>query len=872
VFDLEGGIPRPLPMDRATAGMIRQDGAMVAFNRIGYRYNRKGYRGNNSADIYVQDLRTKEIRRLTDTDIREFRSFVHDASPMWGADGKIYFASERDGTFNIWRIDPAGGEPEQVTRHTGLGVRFPAISPDGRTIIYENDYELWAVDVPNGEPRRIPITLAIELKRNLVTRVTTTNRAEGFAPSPTGDVLAVDFRGEIFLVPVEPEFGEMARVTRSPWRDRFQLFSPDGTKLAYISDESREEEIWIYDLTTRERNKLTTHESVKSNLVWAPDSKRLAFVAANRLFEANVETGVVTELAYNRASGYAGVAYTPDGKCLTYHRSDDDLNVEGYLFELATRREYNVTKNPFRDEALTVTPDGSTVVFISTRDSGRRHLFAASLTRLTEDPDDPLVRARRRAAEDGESRQGRNAAPGQVRVEPDGIERRAVQLTRREHGVGEFFLSRDGRTIYFTSRDDDGPGLFSISIDGRDRRKLTPGTFRNLTPTYDRRMVFWSQPGGSGPGEEVHRLTLANPQRKERVTFSFSVEVDQRGEWEQIFEESWRVMKYRFYDPDMHGVDWDAVKATYRPLLRHVGAYEDVYDLANYMLGELNASHMGVSGPPSVEPDRAYRTRHLGFELEPAGERYRIAHIYRNGPADKEWLNLSVGDYVLAIDGQEIRVGDNYWRILNQAMNEYVPVRVGKNERGEGGGPGRGERPGEPEAGDERVRAGPGREERARRGRAQGADPERDVHHGPDVRGVGREEPGAGGAGDERPDRVRAHSRHEPALPRPVPQRDRRAVEPEGDHRGHPVQRRREHRPGADRDPLPAAVPVLEQPVGGAGGGAAAAAGDRGPEGHADQLAERVGQRGHAAGVPGPGARADRREPDGRGGDRDREL
>lgn len=684
VVDLEGGIPRPLPMDRATAGMIRQDGAMVAFNRIGYRYNRKGYRGNNSADIYVQDLRTKEIRRLTDTDIREFRSFVHDASPMWGADGKIYFASERDGTFNIWRIDPAGGEPEQVTRHTGLGVRFPAISPDGRTIIYENDYELWAVDVPNGEPRRIPITLAIELKRNLVTRVTTTNRAEGFAPSPTGDVLAVDFRGEIFLVPVEPEFGEMARVTRSPWRDRFQLFSPDGTKLAYISDESREEEIWIYDLTTRERNKLTTHESVKSNLVWAPDSKRLAFVAANRLFEANVETGVVTELAYNRASGYAGVAYTPDGKCLTYHRSDDDLNVEGYLFELATRREYNVTKNPFRDEALTVTPDGSTVVFISTRDSGRRHLFAASLTRLTEDPDDPLVRARRRAAEDGESRQGRNAAPGQVRVEPDGIERRAVQLTRGEHGVGEFFLSRDGRTIYFTSRDDDGPGLFSISIDGRDRRKLTPGTFRNLTPTYDRRMVFWSQPGGSGPGEEVHRLTLANPQRKERVTFSFSVEVDQRGEWEQIFEESWRVMKYRFYDPDMHGVDWDAVKATYRPLLRHVGAYEDVYDLANYMLGELNASHMGVSGPPSVEPDRAYRTRHLGFELEPAGERYRIAHIYRNGPADKEWLNLSVGDYVLAIDGQEIRVGDNYWRILNQAMNEYVPVRVAKNERGEG--------------------------------------------------------------------------------------------------------------------------------------------------------------------------------------------
>lgn len=684
VVDLEGGIPRPLPMDRATAGMIRQDGAMVAFNRIGFRYNRKGYRGNNSADVFVQDLRTKEVRRLTDTEIQEFRSFVHDATPMWGQDGKIYFASERDGTFNLWRIDPTGGNPEQVTRHTGLGVRFPAISPDGRTIIYENDYELWAVDVPAGESRRIPITLAFEPKSNLVSRVTTTNRAQGFAPSPAGDVLAVDFRGEIFLVPVEPDFGEMSRVTRSPWRDRYQIFSPDGSKLAYISDESLEEEIWVYDLATRERKKLTTHESVKSNLAWAPDSKRLAFVAANRLFEADVESGRVTELAYNRASGYSGVAYTPDGRWLSYHRSDDDLNVDAYLFELATRREHNVTKNPFRDDNATVTPDGGTVVFISTRDGGRRHLFAASLTRLVEDPDDPLVRARRRAAADGEARQTRDAAQRAVRVEPDGIERRAVQLTRGEHGVGEYFLSRDGRTIYFTSRDDDGPGLFSISIDGRDRRKVTSGTFRNLTPTHDRRMVFWSQPGGAGPGDEVHRMTLASPQRKERVSFSFAVEVDHRGEWEQIFEEAWRVMKYRFYDADMHGVDWDAVKATYRPLLRYVGANEDVYDLANYMIGELNASHTGVSGPPSVQPDRAYTTRHLGAELEPAGERYRISHIYRNGPADREWLELSVGDYVLAIDGHELRAGDNYWRILNQAMNEYVPVRVAKNERGEG--------------------------------------------------------------------------------------------------------------------------------------------------------------------------------------------
>src|SRR5690606_22408103 len=135
------------------------DGALVAFNRNGFRYNRQGYRGNNSADVYVQDLRSKRVIQLTDTEIRQYRDFVHDASPMWGADGMVYFASERDGKFNIWRMPAQGGAAEQVTRHNGTGVRFPSISPDGRTVIYEHDYELWAVDVPGGQPRRIPLEL-----------------------------------------------------------------------------------------------------------------------------------------------------------------------------------------------------------------------------------------------------------------------------------------------------------------------------------------------------------------------------------------------------------------------------------------------------------------------------------------------------------------------------------------------------------------------------------------------------------------------------------------------------------------------------------------------------------------------------------------
>ncbi|MGH7502244.1 MAG: S41 family peptidase [Longimicrobiales bacterium] len=688
IVRLDGSLPEPLPMDMGSAGMIRQDGALLAFNRLGFRYWRKGYRGNNSTDIDVVDLRTKEFRQLTDANLEGYASFTQDALPMWGADGMIYFLSERGGAFNLWRIDPAGGEPGQVTNHTEDGVQHPAISPDGRTIVYENDFQLWSLDVPDGEPRRIPVDLRFDPKENTVDHVTAGGVAQGFTPSPDGNRVAVDYHGEIVIIPTDETVGEKTGVTRSPWRDRYAVWSPDGARIAYVSDESREEEIWVYEIASGDRRKLTTQASYKASPVWSPGSDRLAFVATNRIFEIDVASGVVSELANNPASGYQGVTYSPDGRWLTYARSDDNLDSEVYALEIAARREVNISRNPFRDRNPQFSPDGSTIVVLSNRDGGTDQLYSISLVRRTEDPDDPLVRARLAEERDSTSRTADQA----VRIDTAGLEHRPVRLTSGTEAAGDFFFSSDGRTIYFTSRDDDGEGLFSVTSRGEKRRRITAGSFDDLTATTDRAAVFYSESEGGGrggrggggggvAGSEIWRMTL-NDQRKERIDFSFQVEVDRRAEWEQILEESWRVMKYRFYDEKMHGVDWDAVRARYRPLLDYAGSNEDVYDLANEMIGELNASHTGVSGPPSHMIDQPYTMRQLGFELEAADGRYRIAHIYRNGPADREWLGLAVGDYVIEIDGQELRAGDNYWRILNHALNEYVPVRVAKTAAG----------------------------------------------------------------------------------------------------------------------------------------------------------------------------------------------
>ncbi|MFO7734412.1 MAG: S41 family peptidase [Candidatus Aminicenantes bacterium] len=672
---VKGGLPVPLPMDQAALGMISQDGKKIAFNRIAPRYWRKGYRGNASAELYVMDADGKNTLQLTNTKLEDFRSFRQDYMPMWGADGMIYFLSERDGFFNIWRVTPAGGEPVQVTFHEKDGVQFPSISPDGTEIIYECEFDLWKMKVPDGRPERIPLDLAFDPKANLVEYLAVDGRADGFVPSPKGDYLAVDYHGEIFVVPAEEGIGEMRQITSSPWRERYQSYSPDGKHLAYVSDESLEEEIWLYTLETGQRKKLTAHASAKGPFVWSPDSKRIAFSAANTLFLIDVGAGSVRELD-ERPGGHALAGFSPDGQWLVMTLRDEDANADVHLFNIAERKAYDVTPCPFRDMGGELTPDGKHLVFLSNRSDGVTHLFKVALAARAEDPDDPLVKERLRKAEEkrAKEKEAATAAPAPLRVDLEGIDRRAVPVTTGTHGVNNlFFLSKDGKTAYFLSADDKGPGIFSIGLDGKDRKKIAEGTFGDLQVTEDRKTVFFRQQEG------VFRMDLGGKDKK-KVGFRFKVVVDRRPEFEQIFEECWRVMKYRFYDPDMHGTDWEAVRETYKPLLAYAGDYQDVYDIVNEAIGELNASHTGVSGPPGperTESPAGPETRYLGFELAPDRGFYRIAHIYRDGPADKEWLKLKKGDYVFAIDGREIKAGDNYWPILGHLLNEYVTVKVG---------------------------------------------------------------------------------------------------------------------------------------------------------------------------------------------------
>jgi tricorn protease len=747
VAPLDGSVARPLGMGIARAGMISQDGSQIAFNRNLPSTWRKEYRGNAAANIAVMNVKSGDMREITNTDLQQFRTFTNNVFPMWGADGLIYFASERDGTFNLWRIAPSGGAPRQVTAFKSGGVFFPSISPDGRKIVFQNDFDLYTIDLPDGKPRKLAIAMSFDPKESEIVVIPAQNRAEGFSIAPSGDYMAVDYHGEIMIVPTDAGVGEKIPVTNSAWRDRNELYAPDGRKIAYVSDESGEQEVWLFDIATAARKKLTKMPAEKENLLWAPGSQKLAFTADNRLYEVDVATGGVgepRELTRNSAGGFTLSQYSADGNWLVYSRRDDEQNSDVYLYDIGNKKEYDATPSPWNETTGQLSSDGKTLIFTSNREGGVNQLFAVPLTRLTEDPNDPLVRERirRAAAAAGSGARGRASGGADsviadaIRIDLNGIDKRAIQLTRGAVGVGSYFLSRDGRTVYYavgggggrggggrggrgSAADNSQNGLYSVSIDGRDGRRVAAGTFAGMEPTADRRTIYFrGQPPGAavdeapaaGPpvesGFPIERLTFgaggagagngggtggaapgrgtagATPAAGEPVNFAFDVRVDRRDEWKQMFDESYRVMKYRYYDPKMHGKDWTALYAKYQPLLQDVGTNEDVYDLANAMIGELSSSHTGVSGPPSIAIPRTYTTKYLGFEMESDGGRYRVTHVYRDGPANKEWVDIHTGDYVLALDGQDLKAGEDYWKMLSITPNEYVSVKVAKSADG----------------------------------------------------------------------------------------------------------------------------------------------------------------------------------------------
>ena len=697
------------------------DGKKLAINRKGQVYWRKYYRGSYQTDVTVLDIASRKF-----TDVTDFNGA--DSWPMWSRDGHIYFVSDRDGAglTNIWRTGEGGGKAEKITTFSTGDVRWPTMSSDGKTIVFEHDFGVWKLDVASRKATPIKLDIAAETQENLAEVREFNSQADDYDLAPSGRRIVFSIHGEIFTAPVEE--GELRQITDGPARDKDPQYSPDGKWISFVSDRSGREEIYVAATDgAGEAQKITDHDTLKFSIAWSPNSKELAFtVSDNKLRKYNFDSKQTSDLASSSYGNLGAPVWSPDGKWLAYSKSDATRNSDIYLIPSAGGEERKVTFDSYSDINPRFSPDGKKLFFVRNEsgaggfgggaDRSGTQIHVIALERQEKDPNEPdeNIEQAEQATDFAARRPGgnagsRNQPPKEINIDWAGLKRRTRQVTRMPFGAFNYTIAPDSRTIVFLTSEPSNlrnvPVIYSIQDDGRRLTRIAAGSaggdgeagpgrgrggfgggLSNLNITRDGRTLFFRE------GDGVYSVSLGSvgsagvspafgrggDGARRRVSFVAKVKIDKPAEWAEMFDDAWRTMKYRFYDPKMHGYNWDAMRTKYQPLVADVGDRQELLNIINEMIGELNASHTGAAPGFGGGAESRVTTGHLGLELESDEQagRYRVTHVYETGPADKDWVKVSVGDYLLAIDGKPVKAGDNYWPLLNSTnrLNRKVAV------------------------------------------------------------------------------------------------------------------------------------------------------------------------------------------------------
>jgi tricorn protease len=738
VVSVDGGMPWKAGPDMGSAASFSPDGKRIAYNPKGQVYWRKYYRGAYATDVWIEDISAKKFTQLTDFD-------GLDSWPMWSRDGDIYFVSDRDGNglTNIWRISESGGKAERVTSFKSGDVRFPSISADGRVIVFEHDFQVWKLDTGSKKVSSIKLDIDAETEENDSEMRAFSSEADDYDLAPNARHVVVSVHGEIFTVPVEE--GDIRQITDTPARDRNVSYSPDSKWLSFISDRSGREELYVIAVDgTGEPQKLTDIDALKLGYNWSPDSKDIAFTSSDsKLRKVNVASKQVTELDSSRYGNISSPEWSPDSKWLAYAKSDASRTTDIYLLAASgdDKQAHKVTFDSYDERAPRFSPDGRKLFFVRSDSVGGGgggfanasvQIYSVGLEKLDRDPDDPEERPEAETPQmppggdaTGDTpqfnRRPANRPPHETKVDWAGMKRRTRQVTRMPFPISTYTIAPDSRTIVFVTSEPSStaqlPVIYSIQEDGRRLTRIAAGAppqegeggggagfgfgggIADLNISRDGRTLFFRErdgiyslslpAGGATAGAGAGRGPAAGsgggeaPRR--RINFNVRVKVNRPAEWAEMFGDAWRTMKYRFYDPAMHGMDWDAAKAKYEPLVRDVGDRQELLNIINEMIGELNASHTGAAPPPGGRIG-GVSTGNLGVDLEPdsASGRYRVTYVYEGGPADKDWVKVNVGDYLIAIGGKEVKAGDEYWQLLNDRLNRKVEVTFNNKPAADG--------------------------------------------------------------------------------------------------------------------------------------------------------------------------------------------
>ncbi len=708
---LDADLPQQLPVPRGGFISFSPDDTKMVYNRVFREFRTwKHYRGGMADDIWLYDFKTGATENLTNNP-------AQDICPMWGPDGKIYFASDRDGRLNLFSVDLETKETKKLTDFKEFDVKFPSMGKG--LIVFENGGYIWKFDPKAGSAVQVPISVKEDFASGRSALVDAGKHLESVSPSPDGKRAIVVARGKLYSVPAKD--GEARNLSiGSTAHERDASWSPDGKSIAYISDRTGENEIYVRLQDGKGEPQQITKgaDTYYFTPVWSPDSKKLLWGdRLQRLRIVDVGTKAITAVDHNATNEIRDYAWAPDSQWVTWARDEDNSQSKVYLFSLAAGKKIEATDGWYSASNPVFSDDGKFLLFVSARDFNvtfgeeefvniyrdMDRVYLLPLARATPSPLAPKSDevGQNEDKKDDDKKDDSAKKPVTVTVDEDGLKERVVALKIPSANYKDLRLV-DDRVFYLRhtagddaddEEDEFGPGKQSLALGSyslKERKETVLGKVNSYEITADGKKMLVKIDKDYG----IIDVPKDKIELKDKLKLnSLDLMLDRHAEWAQIYYESWRQMRDFFYAPNMNGVNWAGMRDKYAALLPSVNNRNDLTYILGELIGELNNGHTYTGGGERPETPRI-KLGLLGaeFSRDAASRAYRIDHILpgedwndeTHSPLRTVGVDVKEGEYLIAIDGQPVAALPNMYEALIGKAGKQVTLRVNAKPSDEG--------------------------------------------------------------------------------------------------------------------------------------------------------------------------------------------
>jgi len=707
---ITGGLPTELPLDRGGMLSYSPDGQKIVYNRIFRNFRTwKRYDGGLSQELDLYDFSSKQL-----TEIAPFQGTSTD--PMWYGN-TIYFLSDRDVSrrANLWAYDLTTKAVRQVTKFTDYDVDWPSIGDNG--IVFQQGGSLYVIDLPSEELHKLDVTVPDDGARSAARFVDASKQIRGYDIAPNGKRALFEARGDIFTVPEKD--GETRDVTQtSDANERYPSWSPDGKLIAYVTDREHEAQIAIRPSEGGKETLLTKFDKgYFYSPVWAPGSDKLAFSDnEHQLWYISLSGGAPVKVAHDDRDEIKDYSWSPDGNWLAYSVTGPNRLHQIWLYQLKDAKATLVSSGNDDDRGPIFDRSGKYLFFISKRHANpilsqtefniatlkMRGIYVVTLTK-----DEPSLFAPRsdEGNNENESRPSLTATPTPtasssgaippIKIDLDGFMERAVSVPLAAADYTALASFRD--TLFYATLEGPGIGVGQEpdelkstlhAYDLKQRKDRTIVTDLSVAGgTYalsnDGSKLIYHKAEGYFIADSKYDASKPAPAGEGGPQLldlkQMRVQIEPRQEWEEMYDQAWRLERDFFYNVKMNGVDWSAIGASYRKLLPLCGCREDLNYLIGEILGELGNSHTYVGGGDVGREESSAKVKvgllGVDFALDSASGLYRFAKIYPGdntrdeyrSPLTEPGIDVHEGAYLLAVDGQELKAPtDPYTLFLNK--------------------------------------------------------------------------------------------------------------------------------------------------------------------------------------------------------------